>query len=85
VIGRRSKMELLSNELVAGYTGQQVLIAVAALVAVLLLLKAVFGGGKKQEPVHTVLGRCACGWSGNVSKFTRKCPMCNSEIHVRGG
>jgi hypothetical protein len=78
-------MDLFSNELVAGYTGQQVLIAVAALVAVLLLLKAVFGPGKKQEPVHTVLGKCVCGWSGNVSKFTHKCPMCNNEIQVRGG
>jgi hypothetical protein len=78
-------MEYLSRELVAGYSAQQVLFAVAGLVAVLLLLKSVFGGRKEQASVHTVLGECVCGWSGNVSKFVRKCPKCNREIHVSAG
>jgi hypothetical protein len=75
-------MEFLSRELFAGLTGQQVLLGAVAGVAVLLALRTLLGAGKKPETAHTVRGDCICGWSGNVSKFTRTCPKCNKQIHV---
>ncbi len=72
-------MEFLEQELVAGFTGMQVLIAVGALLVVVAVLKKVFGG-KEETATHYVSGRCPCGWSGKVSKFNRVCPKCTKPL-----
>lgn len=36
---------------------------------------------KDRSDAYAVSVKCyTCGWEGKVSKFTRKCPKCNSEI-----
>lgn len=70
---------LLNQELVAGLTGLQVLIGVAALLLAVTVLKKVFGG-KEETAAHYVDGRCPCGWSGKVSKFSRICPKCTKPL-----
>lgn len=36
---------------------------------------------KDRSDPYAVSVKCYnCGWEGKVSKFTRKCPSCNSEV-----
>ena len=77
-------MDFLSKELVAGFTGTQVLVGAVVAVALVWALKTLFGG-KKEEPSHHVSARCSCGWSGTVSKYARRCPKCNQAVQPDDG
>ena len=73
-------MEFLSRELVAGFTGLQVLMAVGAVGVVLVILNVTIGRSGQKES-HLRQASCsACGWRGNVSQHTRKCPKCNGAL-----
>lgn len=73
-------MELLSRELVGGFTVLQVLMAVGAVGVVLLILNVTIGRSGQKES-HLRQATCSsCGWRGNVSQHTRKCPKCNAAL-----
>jgi hypothetical protein len=76
-------MSIFNTELFGGVTLMHVIIGIAALVVSLKIWDVVFKT-KKEAPGDTYEpARCGCGWSGQVSKFTRTCPKCNNDI-VRG-
>lgn len=72
-------MEMLEQELFAGFTVMQVAIAAVALIAVGFVVKKLTGG-KDESPSHYVNAQCGCGWSGRVSKFNQSCPKCTNPL-----
>jgi len=54
--------------------------------AVVLVLVALFILSKvfktKEESTHNAKTRCACGWSGSVSKYKPVCPKCAKPIRL---
>ena len=74
-----ARVDFLQSQLFAGFTVLQV---GGAIVAVFVLLRALdwFRSRRKVDDANNFDGRCGCGWKGKVSKFARKCPMCNDEI-----
>jgi len=71
-------LDLLYMEAFAGYSVLEVLAAAALLATVLWILKRVFA--RKANTDHMVAVSCPCGWSGQVSKYSRRCPACNATI-----
>jgi hypothetical protein len=76
-------MGILDMKLFAGVTLMHVIIGLIALLVLMKLWDVFKGKPKTGDDEHTETARCACGWTGQVSKFTRTCPKCNNEI-VRG-
>jgi predicted Zn-ribbon and HTH transcriptional regulator len=73
-------MELMSTEIVAGFTVLHITIAVIVLLIAGIALQSL----RKEKPVGEDLLREAncpsCGWKGRLSKYQRKCPGCNGEL-----
>lgn len=74
-------MEFLIDALgLENVTGHDLLIWAAILVLCIIfysLVKIVF---RKQETRTTQRVTCHCGWSGQVSRYAGRCPMCNEPL-----
>ncbi len=76
-------MDLLQRELVAGLSALEVGLAVVGLLVVVGGLRRWLGGDGETSR-HNIAARCqACGWSGDVSAFTRQCPLCRGDVVQR--
>lgn len=71
-------LDLLYMEAFAGFSVLEVLGAVVLLLVVAAILKRVFA--RKANTDHMIQLSCKCGWNGQVSKYTRRCPSCNGTI-----
>jgi len=73
-------MELLGKHVLGGLTVLHlVAIIVAGLVAI-RLLRWVFGH-RPRGSSYMIDATCpACGWRGQVSKYARQCPACNTRF-----
>ncbi len=76
---------MMDEILFAGYTVQDVLIAVGIGIGVLILfsiLKKIFRT-KKTNPYMQLAACKDCGWQGQVSRHAGRCPGCNQPLGDR--
>lgn len=74
-------IELLHEELFAGFTVKEVGIALIAVLVFFGLVRAVFGrrrGGADNFKEAALCPRC--GWSGEVGRYNRTCRGCGASI-----
>ena len=71
-------LDVLYMEAFAGYSVLEVGSVAVLLGAVVWTLKRMFS--RKASTAHMVEANCTCGWSGKVSRYTRRCPACNNTI-----
>ncbi len=71
-------LDLLYMEAFLGFNVMEVIGAAVLLFVVVAILKRVFG--RKVNTDHMIQLSCKCGWDGQVSKYTRRCPKCNGTI-----
>jgi predicted Zn-ribbon and HTH transcriptional regulator len=73
---------MMDKVVFAQYTVQDLFVAagfVVGIFIVLVILKQIFGGKKQSRHIQTV--ECTgCGWQGQVSRYTGRCPVCNSPL-----
>jgi hypothetical protein len=74
-------MEFLHRELFAGFTVMEVGIAAIALIAFVVIARAVFGRRGAGAGNHLVPASCrSCGWSGQVGRYNRTCKQCGAPL-----
>ncbi|MBU0554072.1 hypothetical protein KKF91_01800 [Myxococcota bacterium] len=71
-------MDLLNQELVAGYSVLEVGGVVIGLIILISVFKALFK--KAPERKGVISASCACGWRGQVGAYNRRCPRCNAAL-----
>jgi hypothetical protein len=76
-------MAILDMKLFGDVTLLHLIIVLVAFAGLMKVWGLVFKDKTNEGEEHYEAARCACGWSGQVSKYTRKCPVCNNAI-IRG-
>lgn len=73
-------MDFLNEELFAGVTVLHVILGLVALVLLVRLWHWTFGR-RQHKSDHMLEGTCeACGWRGQVGRYSRRCPRCNAWL-----
>jgi len=72
-------VDLLNKELFAGVTVLHLLLALIGLMLLLWLIDKIRGPRDDDDEINVAV-RCGCGWSGEVSKYARRCPKCGMAI-----
>lgn len=71
-------LDILYMEAFAGFSVMEVVGFVVLVLVVGAIIKRILG--RKANTDHMISLSCKCGWSGQVSKYTRRCPSCNGTI-----
>jgi hypothetical protein len=76
-------MAILDMKLFGDVTLLHLIIVLVAFAGLMKVWGLVFIDKTNEGEEHYEAARCTCGWRGQVSKYTRKCPVCNNAI-IRG-
>jgi uncharacterized membrane protein YqjE len=72
-------MELLHRQLFGGITVLHALLGVIGLFVLMTIVEKIRGKPAADTSLNVDV-RCACGWKGSVSKYTRRCPKCGGDV-----